>query len=139
MFNGKKVRELRKKKGLTMSDFGNKIGISEAYVSMLETGKRECPDGKVLWLISKELNCSPSDLTDSKIMLAFAESFAQHEKEAPRRPCSIIIPPENPMIHQRIREEMNGLVEDLKSENEALRKRVEMLEEAFKLLPKSRG
>ncbi len=96
MFNGSKVRELRKKIGITMAEFGHKIGISEGYVSMLETGKRECPDGKVLFCISKELNCKPSDLTDDKLLLAFAESFARQASEPPKKTMARIIDPEPP-------------------------------------------
>lgn len=143
MFAGKKVREMRKKAGLTMAELGKKIGISEAYVSMLETGKRECPDGKVLYLIAKTLNCLPSDLTDNTIMLAFAKSF-QASAEAPPKPTiTRKIPAEPPETPERVqhyietaKEEVMARVKVLQQDNEALRKRVEMLEAAFKLIPK---
>jgi transcriptional regulator with XRE-family HTH domain len=101
MFDGKKVRSLRKQSGLTMAELGKTIGVSEAYVSMLETGKRECPDGKVLWLISNTLNCKPADLTDNKIMLAFASTFSQAAEAPPNKTISRTIEPENPTTLER--------------------------------------
>jgi len=69
MFNGPKMREIRKQKRLSMAEVAKEIGVSEAYLSMLETGKRECPDGKVLYLLAKKLNCEAGDLTDDPDLL----------------------------------------------------------------------
>lgn len=116
MFAGKKVREMRKKAGLTMAELGKKIGISEAYVSMLETGKRECPDGKVLYLIAKTLNCLPSDLTDNTIMLAFAASFAADEHAQQPPPSGGEVLPETPTTLERENAFLRGKVNQLQTE-----------------------
>lgn len=42
-----KLRELRKKCGLTMKDLGEEIGVAESTISQYETGKRQ-PDYETL-------------------------------------------------------------------------------------------
>lgn len=48
---GMELREERKRQGRTMADVASSLGLSEAYVSMVETGKRS-PSAKILsrWL-----------------------------------------------------------------------------------------
>lgn len=139
MFNGRKMREFRKKKGLTSVVLGHKVGISDSYISMLETGKRGFPDGKLLFKISRALDCKPHDLTDDPMLLAFADSFARQASEPPKNPISRIVDQEfldkvlN--VHDEPATYGTGEPPDRK-EFDALRKRVEMLEEAFKLIPK---
>lgn len=36
-----RIRELRRQHGITMKEFGDKIGVSESTVSLYETGKRD--------------------------------------------------------------------------------------------------
>ncbi len=38
--NSKRLRELRKEKGLTMKELGEMLGVSEATISLYESGKR---------------------------------------------------------------------------------------------------
>lgn len=101
MFYGQKMRELRKKKGLTTIELGKKIGVSNSYISMLETGKRDCPDGKVLGMLAEELDCAPDILTDSKIMSSFARSFKEGSSAPPSPPVSRVIYPETPESSER--------------------------------------
>lgn len=124
MFNGQKMRTLRKKKGLSMATLAEFIGISESYVSLIETGKRDCPDGKVLHLTCTNLDCQPSDLTDDKILLAFAESFARQADEPPKKPMASTIPPEEPTTPD------TELIY-LRSENELLRADINYLRETL--------
>lgn len=42
-FKGKKLKELRKAKGLTASELGSKMGYSQSYISRFETD-RATPD-----------------------------------------------------------------------------------------------
>jgi transcriptional regulator with XRE-family HTH domain len=36
-----RIRELRKKKNITMRELGSKLGLAESTISLLETGKRD--------------------------------------------------------------------------------------------------
>ena len=42
-----RIRELRKKCGITMKELGEKIGVAESTISQYETGKRQ-PDYETL-------------------------------------------------------------------------------------------
>lgn len=117
MFDGQKMREFRKKKSLSMADLGKTIGISESYVSLIETGKRDCPDGKLLYLMCKALECSPTDLTDNKILLSFYESFSKQAEAPPIDPVSRIPAVETPSTYERELVFLRSEVEQLRAEN----------------------
>ena len=57
---GKRVKEVRKKSGLTQEDLAEKIGVSATYISSIERGL-SFPRGEVLVGILNALNVS-SDL-----------------------------------------------------------------------------
>lgn len=57
---GKRVKEVRKKSGLTQEDLAEKIGVSTTYISSIERGL-SFPRGEVLVGILNALNV-PSDL-----------------------------------------------------------------------------
>ena len=69
---GEKIREARKSAGLTQWQLGNKIFVSESYIALIETDKRN-PSTAVLSKIAKALNLTtdhilfdtPSRSTDS--------------------------------------------------------------------------
>lgn len=42
-----RIRELRKNKGMTMKELGNRVGLAESTISQYETGKRQ-PDNETL-------------------------------------------------------------------------------------------
>lgn len=44
---GNRIRELRKSRGLTMKQLGEKLGLAESTISQYETGKRQ-PDNETL-------------------------------------------------------------------------------------------
>lgn len=117
MFNGQKMRSLRKQKSLSMASLGSSIGISESYVSLIETGKRDCPDGKVLFLMCKELECQPIDLTDDKLLLAFAESFARQAAAPPRTPMARTNDADTPTTYERELVFLRSEVDHLRTEN----------------------
>ena len=52
-----RIRELRKKKNLTMKDLGDAIGVAESTVSLYETGKRQ-PDQETLLLLANFFHVS---------------------------------------------------------------------------------
>lgn len=52
-----KLRELRKRCGITMKELGNEIGVAESTVSQYETGKRQ-PDYETLLKLSEYFGVS---------------------------------------------------------------------------------
>lgn len=52
---GEKIREARKRAGLTQWQLGNKIFVSESYIALIESGKRN-PSTSVLSKIAEALN-----------------------------------------------------------------------------------
>lgn len=61
MFNSKKMRELREKKGFSMAELAKEVGCSEPFISQLENGQKE-PTGRTLFHLSKALDCSMDEL-----------------------------------------------------------------------------
>ena len=49
------IREMRKRKGLTLKELGRRVGCSESAMSQYETGKRS-PDYETLLKIAEELD-----------------------------------------------------------------------------------
>lgn len=49
------IREMRKRKGLTLKELGKRVGCSESAMSQYETGKRS-PDYETLLKIAEELD-----------------------------------------------------------------------------------
>lgn len=52
---GNKMKEIRKKKGLTLQYIAYKSKVSTAYLSLLENGSRKNPSKKVMENIAKAL------------------------------------------------------------------------------------
>ena len=52
-----KIRELRRKMGLTAKQLADRVGVAESTMSLYENGKRE-PDFKTLLRLARELNTS---------------------------------------------------------------------------------
>lgn len=61
---GKKITELRKLKGVSLSKLANDAGISKGYLSNIETGKKENPSVELLDKIAIALGVNVSDLFD---------------------------------------------------------------------------
>jgi transcriptional regulator with XRE-family HTH domain len=57
---GQRIRMIRDKKGFTVKEFAQKIGVSAGYLSNLETGKTDNIKFDVLDKIQKELLIFPS-------------------------------------------------------------------------------
>lgn len=60
---GKRIREKRKKAGITQEHLAELCEFDPTYISLLETGKRN-PAFLSVAKIAKKLGCSVSDLTD---------------------------------------------------------------------------
>jgi len=56
---GRKIRELRKKKGWSQEEFADKCGIGRAHMSLIERGQQNLTLA-TLWTISRQLNVSMS-------------------------------------------------------------------------------
>jgi transcriptional regulator with XRE-family HTH domain len=52
---GQYLKELRKKKGLTLTELGDQIGLSNPYLSQIENGKRGIPTADLLEKLAKPL------------------------------------------------------------------------------------
>lgn len=59
MYVGKKIRQLRNKLDLTQNEFAIQLGISQAYYSDIERGKKPI-SGRILEKINKKWNIDPS-------------------------------------------------------------------------------
>ncbi|ADQ41603.1 helix-turn-helix domain protein [Caldicellulosiruptor acetigenus I77R1B] len=55
MIPGRKIRELRKSKGLSQREFAKLAGLSQSYISELENGIKTNPSLSVIKKISKAL------------------------------------------------------------------------------------
>ncbi len=57
-----RMKEIRKEKGLTLTEIASKTGISIGYLSHLEKGTRKNPSIEMMDKISKYLDKSVSDV-----------------------------------------------------------------------------
>lgn len=87
----RRLKEARKAAGLTMKELGDRVGVTEAAISLYESGRRE-PSQSVLVAISEILGCStdyllererkPVDMTDFTYAMHGAErDLTDHDKE----------------------------------------------------------
>lgn len=60
-----KIRDYRLRKGLTMKELGQIVGVSESAIGYWETGKRK-PNYEFLLRISEALDCTVADLIDER-------------------------------------------------------------------------
>lgn len=77
---GKILKKNRKEKGYTQFELAEKIGVSEFYISALETGSRK-PGRETLIKLSNEMNMPIEKLlelkTDESIKIASDELYAK--------------------------------------------------------------
>ena len=83
---GKILKRLRGLKGLNQNEVAKSVGVDPAYISMLESGKRD-PSMKVLEGIAGKLECPVS------VIMYLAETSETHEKcpEAMKEQASQIL------------------------------------------------
>lgn len=62
---GKRMQELRKKKGYSLRDLGNRLNIAHSYLSMIENGKKR-PNLELLEAVAKVYDVSVSYLVGEK-------------------------------------------------------------------------
>ncbi|WP_289138187.1 helix-turn-helix domain-containing protein [uncultured Brevibacillus sp.] len=61
---GKFIRGIRKQRGLTTSELAKKSGISQSYISQIETGNRPIPTDEVLLNLSQALKIDYAEMLD---------------------------------------------------------------------------
>ena len=59
-----KLRDLRKLKGYTIRELSDRSGVSAAYISQMENGRRGIPSPEVLMKLSEGLNTSYEELME---------------------------------------------------------------------------
>ncbi len=59
---GTTLKQLRTKRGLTQEELGNKVGVSYAYISMLESGVKKNPSLALLKQLAKALKVKVANL-----------------------------------------------------------------------------
>jgi len=65
---GKKIKNLRKKKGLTLQELSQRSGVSPGYISMLERGFKKSPTLDVLKKLAKGLEVNLSELIGEELV-----------------------------------------------------------------------
>ena len=78
---GKKILELRKKKGLSQELLGEKIGVTRQTISNWELGETS-PNPEQLKLLSKELKVSIDELLNNDVKDVLVEKVSNTEKLA---------------------------------------------------------
>jgi transcriptional regulator with XRE-family HTH domain len=58
---GERVREYRVRRGFTQETFAKEIGVSQAFVSLIENGHRTPPDD-LKWKMAQKLGVRPEKL-----------------------------------------------------------------------------
>ena len=76
---GEKILELRKKKGFSQEELGDRIGVTRQTISNWELGETS-PNPGQLKLLSKELNVSIDELLDNDIKTVLEEKVSNTEK-----------------------------------------------------------
>ncbi|QSB48701.1 helix-turn-helix domain-containing protein [Parageobacillus toebii] len=62
---GERIRVLRKQKGISLNAFAEKLNVSPAYLSNLETGKTDTIQLSLLEKLQEELSLLPVETTHS--------------------------------------------------------------------------
>lgn len=75
---GIKVRELRKKKGMTQAELSKKSGVAQQTVSNIESGRNE-PSGTTIGMLASALGCTADELIGNT--QSHADGLTDEEKE----------------------------------------------------------
>lgn len=73
-----KIRELRRKQGLTQAEFGKLLNVSASTIAFWETGKRE-PDIRKLKEIAKIFNVTADYLLDNEKGIVISDMRLNNE------------------------------------------------------------
>lgn len=64
---GKRIKQLRREKGLTLQELAARSGVSPGYISMLERGFKKSPTLEILKKLAKGLSVSLSEIIGEEI------------------------------------------------------------------------
>jgi transcriptional regulator with XRE-family HTH domain len=78
---GRYLKELRIRRGLSMRELSRRSGVSQAYISQLEKGKRGTPKPEVIFSLYPHLDISYSKLMNAAGYLVKDEEFTEEELE----------------------------------------------------------
>lgn len=67
MSMGKKIEELRKKKGLSLNKLAEQSGVSKAYLWQLENNESKQPSAEILYKIASALNTTIAELLERPV------------------------------------------------------------------------
>lgn len=78
---GKRIRDARKKMGLTQAELGDRVGVSDSHISHIENGIAK-PSLKRILLIFSILNISPEEglseqIENDKASLTYSNELAR--------------------------------------------------------------
>lgn len=76
---GKKILEIREKKGVSQQQLATKAGLSKALITHIETGKRY-PSDKDLQKIIEALEISEEEILTEDVKTEFLKKIAQEAK-----------------------------------------------------------
>ena len=76
---GKKILEIREKKGVSQQQLATKAGLSKALITHIETGKRY-PFDKALQKIIEALEISEEEILTEDVKTEFLKKIAQEAK-----------------------------------------------------------
>ena len=76
---GKKILEIREKKGVSQQQLATKAGLSKALITHIETGKRY-PSDKALQKIIEALEISEDEILTEDVKNEFLKKIAQEAK-----------------------------------------------------------
>lgn len=76
---GKKILEIREKKGVSQQQLAIKAGLSKALITHIETGKRY-PSDKALQKIIEALEISEEEILTEDVKTEFLKKIAQEAK-----------------------------------------------------------
>ncbi|WP_044748899.1 helix-turn-helix domain-containing protein [Bacillus alveayuensis] len=84
---GQRIRTLRKQKGISLNAFAEKLNVSPAYLSNLETGKTDTIQLSLLEKLQEELSLLPIESTHSSAdeFTIRVDHVTQQLKELKRR------------------------------------------------------
>ena len=66
---GKRMRAIRDHRGMTTTDVAMKTGLSQSYISRLETGVHSSPSLKTVKKIADALSVAPEQLLDERAVI----------------------------------------------------------------------
>ena len=75
-----RIKELRKRKGYTQTELAQKVNVNRAYLSLLESGKKNLKR-KLIDALCRELECKESDLLEKEINYEMKDEYVEYAME----------------------------------------------------------